>query len=118
MQATSEIRRAAGRTARMLLILWIGLLTGCTGRHVRMISPATSPGARYTCAPAGECKPATVDVPSRLNPSGTKFVVLPRQCAGRIHQIVILNAQSSTPEVDVTCAPLEEPVARPLEEMK
>jgi hypothetical protein len=102
----------------VLLIVCAGLLTGCPSRHVRLVNRATTPGARYTCGAAGECKPATVNVPSELNQSGTTFVVLPRQCSGRIHQIVVLEAQSGKPEIDVTCAPLEEPIAKPLEEMK
>jgi hypothetical protein len=84
-------------------------------------NPATTPGSRYTCQTLDQCTPATEENPARLNQSGTTFVALPRQCAGRIHKIVILNADSSQPEVDVTCAPVEEPVTEttgPIEEMQ
>lgn len=78
-------------------------------RHVRLTTPDTDPGARYVCG-AGGCQPADVDVPSERNPSGTAFINLPRQCAGKIHQILIVDADSSEPKVDVTCAPAEEPI--------
>lgn len=81
---------------------------GCA-RHLRLESPDTSAGARYTCT-SRSCEPATTDVPSKLNPSGTTFVVLPRQCLGRIHRIVVFDADSDQPKLDVTCAPDDEPI--------
>jgi hypothetical protein len=72
--------------------------------------PQTSAGARYTCEPGKACVPATTDVPSDLNPSNTAFVILPAECKGHINRIVVLEADSSKPKLDVTCAPLEEPV--------
>jgi hypothetical protein len=90
----------------LLLVL---TLAACS-RHVKMEVPQTSAGARYTCAPGKACVPATTDVPSELNASGTAFVVLPAECKGRINRIVVLDADSSNPKLDVTCAPLEEPV--------
>jgi hypothetical protein len=94
--------------------LWLvaAVLIACGGSQVRLVSPDTTPGPRYTCQP-GEgavCQPATTDVPEDLNRSGTVFVILPRECKGRIHQIVVLDAGSSHPKVDATCAPQEEPV--------
>ena len=83
---------------------------GCGSHQVRLMTPHTSPGPRYVCQGEGECQPATTDVPADLNPSGTAFVTLPRECAGRIHQIVIFEAGSSKPKVDVTCAPPEDPI--------
>jgi hypothetical protein len=62
------------------------------------------------CDGAGQCQPATTDVPSERNPSGMTIINLPRECAGKIHQILILDAGSSEPRVDVTCAPAEEPI--------
>ena len=44
---------------------------------------------------------------SDLNRDRTAQFILPSQCAGRIHKIVILDADSSAPRVDVTCAPAE-----------
>jgi hypothetical protein len=92
---------------RLGLLLVVSSL-GCA-RHVRLTTPDTDPAARYVCGEGG-CQPADVDVPSERNPSGTTFINLPRQCAGRIHQILIVDADSSDPKVDVTCAPAEEPI--------
>lgn len=87
--------------------LWfVVLLAGCA-HHVRLSSPGTSPGALYVCS-ATQCRPADVDVPAELNQTGTQHVVLPTECKGLIHQIVVLNADSSAPETYVTCAPPEE----------
>ncbi len=86
------------------------LLCAACSHHVRLQSPDTAPGSRYACKVNAECKPATEDVPSELNPRGTSFVTLPRECRGHIHQIVILDADSDEPKVDVTCAPIEEPI--------
>lgn len=88
----------------------LALCLGGCAHHVRLTSPDTDPGARYVCDGAGTCEPATTDVPSEENPSGMTLVILPRQCAGKIHQILILDAGSSEPKVDVTCAPAEEPL--------
>ena len=93
-------------SAAALLALSLG---GCA-HHVRLTSPDTDPGARYVCEGAGQCQPATTDVPSEHNPSGMTIVNLPRQCAGKIHQILILDAGSSKPKVYVTCAPAEESI--------
>lgn len=78
--------------------------------HVRLTSPDTDPGARYVCSNSGECRPQSSDVPADDNPSGTTAITLPRECAGRIHQISIIDAGAAEPEVRVTCAPAEEPV--------
>jgi hypothetical protein len=95
-------------SARGLAVLALSL--GACAHHLRLTSPDTDPGARYTCDGAGACRPATTDVPSERNPSGMTIVILPRECAGKIHEILILDAGSSEPKVDVTCAPLEEGV--------
>lgn len=101
---------------RSMRVLFFVLLSfACSGSQVRLVAPDTTAGSRYSCLP-GEgqiCQPATTDVPEELNQSGTVFVILPRQCKGKIHQIVITDAGSSKPKVDATCAPEEEP----LEEM-
>lgn len=95
----------------------VALLLGASGcaRHVSLHVADTAPASRYTCRPGPKltCTPAVVDDPAHLNQAGTAFVILPRQCAGRIHRIVVLNASSSNPEVDVTCAPIEDRDERP-----
>lgn len=91
------------------VVLGMPVLSGCMHRHISLENPATSPSSRYSCPPrAAPCVPATTDVPGERNPSGMAFFALPRQCSGRIHKIVILKADTSTPEVDVTCAPFED----------
>lgn len=95
----------------VVLVMGAELIGGCGHRHVSLENPGTSVGARYVCPPgAGACQAAREDVPSDRNPSGMTFFALPRQCAGHIHKIVILEADTSNPTVDVTCAPVEEPV--------
>jgi hypothetical protein len=104
----------------MLGLVAASASAGCA-RHVRLEMPNTTPGSRYTCKVSKvsrQCTPATVDNPALLNQSGTAFVILPRQCAGRIHRIVVLDAGSSNPEVDVTCAPAEDGGDGPIDEMK
>jgi hypothetical protein len=93
--------------------------SGCA-HHVNLMTPDTTPGSRYTCQAEGTCQPATDDVPSALNPSGTTSVTLPRQCGGRFNRIFIHDAGSSSPKVDVTCAPAEQSVLEtgPIEEME
>jgi hypothetical protein len=106
------LTEAVRRHGLILVLPW--LVVACA-QHVRLQVPDTSPGARYRCQKqSSQCAGATTDVPSELNPYGTTSITLPRQCKGRIHQVMILDADSSNPVVDVTCAP-EEP---PIEEMK
>jgi hypothetical protein len=76
----------------------------CSGKHVRMVNPDTTRGPRYTCHVGGACNPATFEDEGRLNPSGTKDVPLPRECGGKIQKLVVLDADSSAPHADVTCA--------------
>lgn len=83
-------------------------LCGCFGRHLRLRVPATSPAARYVCTADKECEPASEVNPAALNREGTTFITLAAQCEGSIHEIIILEADSNEPTVDVTCAPREE----------
>lgn len=92
-------------------VLGIGLLlaTGCAN-HVKLAFPGASPGAQYVCRAETDCTPATDLVASDLNRSGTVFVTMPSQCGGHFREIVVLDADSSSPTVVVTCAPVEEPM--------
>jgi len=110
---SSRVSSRAGRAARgqrctLLALVAAGSLA-CS-HHLRLTSPDTDPGARYVCSGSGECRPRGSDVPADDNPSGTTSITLPRECAGKIHQILIIDAGSSEPEVRVTCGPPEEPV--------
>lgn len=92
------------------VLVTLTLTLGACSHHVRMEVPQTSAGARYVCEPGKACVPAATDVPSDLNPSNTAFVTLPTECKGHINRIVVLDADSSKPKLDVTCAPLEAPI--------
>jgi hypothetical protein len=69
--------------------------------------PESSPGARYLCT-AERCTPATTIDPARSNRLHTYSVALPRECAGRVHEVLVLDAHSKHPEIEVACAPREE----------
>jgi hypothetical protein len=91
-------------------VAMFGLL-GCQ-RHLRLVSPDTTGSSLYTCNETG-CSPSEVDNPALFNQSGTKFIASPKQCAGRIHEVVILDAASSSPTIYVRCAPIEAPLPEP-----
>jgi hypothetical protein len=113
VRASAHFSARFSEGAAALVVMAVA--SACGGHSLRLVSPDTTAGPRYTCEPGAErsCQPATSDVPEELNPSGTLFVILPRECKGRIHQLVIIDAGSSDPKVDATCAPEE----APLEEM-
>jgi len=88
-----------------------GVVAACS-HHVRLVMPDTTSSSKYVCpigtAPA--CTPDPVDVPEDNSRSGTTFVRLPRQCQGRISEILVVDADTSEPKIHVTCAAHEEPV--------
>jgi hypothetical protein len=95
--------------------LWLALGGGCA-HHVRLVVPHTTGSGRYDCsADKPVCVPATHDMPADAARSGTAFVVLPAQCHGRIHEVLVRDADSPSPQVTVTCAPIEN---APIEEMR
>jgi hypothetical protein len=80
-------------------------LAGGCSRHVRLVFPETEKASRYVCREGGgPCEAATSDIPSERNRSGTTQITMPAQCGGRFQEIVVLDADSSDPTVDVTCA--------------
>ena len=108
----ASARRSSRATRAAALVITLALSSACGSRHVRLVAPDTTAGPRYSCEPGDGkiCSPATTDVPSDLNQRNTAFVILPRECKGRFQQIVVINADSSEPKVDATCAPEEAPV--------
>jgi hypothetical protein len=68
-------------------------------------SPNTPSGQRYRCTQERGCALAEVDVPSRDTLPDAAYITLPAECAGRFHQLVIYDAESSEPEIAVTCGP-------------
>lgn len=67
-------------------------------------SPNTRSGQRYRCTQERGCDVAEVDVPTRDAMPDAAYITLPEACNGRVHQVVIYEAQSSSPEIGVTCA--------------
>ena len=91
------------------------LLTGCGSQQLRLSSPDTSAGVSYTCTAANTCYPASLAAPVEGQPDEALPLIMPRECEGRIHEIMIRDADSSDPEIDVTCAakPGGAPAAEP-----
>lgn len=98
-------------TGRALCFL-VGALgfVGCS-RQVRLVVPETDyGGVAFVCTAAdGEDSPSTCASEGREDPSinaksGTAFIVLPKECDGRFHELLIENADSSSPTVRASCA--------------
>ena len=87
-------------------------LAGCGSQQLRLTSPETSAGVSYTCTSANTCYPGSLANPVEGQPDEAIPLLMPRECQGRIHEIVIRDADSSSPEIDVTCATAE-PAAAP-----
>lgn len=85
------------------------MLLGCGSQQIRLTSPETKAGIGYTCTSATTCYPASV-----MTHEGAKdeavALTLPAECNGQFHEILVRNADSSSPEIDVTCA---QPMAAP-----
>jgi len=84
-------------------------LIGCGSQQLRLTSPDTAAGIGYTCTSASACYPASVATPAEGQEAEAIVLTLPRECAGRIHEIVVREPDSSSPEIDVTCARQESP---------
>ena len=87
-------------------------LVGCGSQQLRLTSPETSGGVSYTCTSANTCYPGSLANPVEGQPDEAIPLLLPRECQGRIHEIVIREADSSSPEIDVTCATAEVPASQ------
>lgn len=85
-------------------------------RHVSVRDTNLSPERRYQCwggkraEPALPCLDATEDRPGEDNARNTVLVAMPSQCKGHIQEVLVRNANTSTPTVFVRCAALESPV--------
>jgi hypothetical protein len=80
------------------------LLLGCGSQQLRLTAPDTAVGIGYTCTSANTCYPASVNTPEEGTHDDAIPLALPRECNGQFHEILIRNADSSSPEIDVTCA--------------
>jgi hypothetical protein len=83
-------------------------LVGCA-HHVQLVAADSSPGASYVCS-SERCTAATTIDPAQSNRARTKHYTLPRECGGRVHQILVIDTRSDEPWVSVTCAAREEPI--------
>ena len=77
---------------------------GCGSQPLRLASPDTAAGIGYTCTSASACYPASVAAPPEGQETEAIVLTLPRECRGRIHEIIVREPDSSSPEIDVTCA--------------
>ena len=79
-------------------------LLGCGSQQLRLSAPDTRAGISYTCTAANTCYPASLASPVEGQPDEALPLIMPAECKGQIHEIVVRNADSSEPEIDVTCA--------------
>jgi hypothetical protein len=96
----------------MLLLCTFALAAaGCGSPQIRLSSPDTAAGIAYTCTSANTCYPGSAAIPEEGAKDNAIPLTLPHECAGMIHEILIRNADSSSPEIDVTCARPKAPAA-------
>jgi hypothetical protein len=91
-------------------MLLLALLMGCGPKHVMLWTGESGTGSLYECDEKKEtCFPAKEESLLDETLSGTLYIDLPKQCAGRIHQILLHDVPSGKPRVFVKCAPPENP---------
>lgn len=97
------------RTLSMLLLV---LSTSCAPKHVILWTGESGTGSLYECGEAGQqntCVASRDETLVNETLSGTLYLDLPKQCGGRIHQILLHDIRSGKPRVFVKCAPPENP---------
>jgi hypothetical protein len=104
---TPALRGGAMAIRNGITALSASALIGCGSQQLRLASPETTAGISYTCTSASACYPASVAGPAEGQESEAIVLTLPRECGGRIHEIVVREPDSSSPEIDVTCAKQE-----------
>lgn len=95
------------RTLSMLLLL---LSTGCGPKHVILWTGESGTGSLYECTEKGEknsCVPSRDETLVNETLSGTLYVNLPKDCAGRFRQILLHDVPSGHPRLFIKCAPPE-----------
>ena len=96
-----------------MLVAGAWLWVGCGSSQIMLEAPSTKSGQRYRCTQERGCALAEVDVPSRDKMPDAAYITLPEACEGRVHQVVIYRAESSDPEIGVTCAGKKPPAPSP-----
>ena len=91
------------RTRLVWLAVSLGL-SACGSQVIMLQTPNTTSGARFRCDAERGCEPASVDPPLRESMPDAAYIELPDICRGRFNQLVILEPDSSTPTIEVTCA--------------
>jgi len=107
------MKRFNSRSPAASLAACIVALIGCGSQQLRLTAPETSPGVSYTCTSANTCYPASLASPAEGEPDEAIPLIMPRECQGQVHEIVIREADSSSPEIDVTCATPEGAAPKP-----
>jgi len=88
---------------RLWMAASIVALAGCGSQQLRLTSPDTKAGVRYTCTSADSCYPASTSPATETAADQALLVPMPLECHGRIQEILIREPDSSSPEIDVTC---------------
>lgn len=85
--------------------MWGWWLAACATKHLVLLAPLTSPGARFDCraADAATCTPIVDSDPARESVSDSAYVVLPAECRGAFDAVVVRHAAAARRDVWVTC---------------
>jgi hypothetical protein len=77
---------------------------GSPFEHVRLdAAGSTSPGSPYLCTVGRGCEPSDMQILSAENLKHTAFINLPAECRGTFPQLIVYDAHSKSPSVDVHC---------------
>lgn len=93
-----------------LLLLVLGISTGCAPKHVMLWTGESATGSLFECTQVDKsytCVPSKDETLINETLSGTIYVNLPKECAGRFHQILLHDVPSGKPRIFVKCAPPE-----------
>lgn len=94
------------------LLLLVVLSAGCAPKHVMLWTGQAGTGSLFECDQRDKnyvCAPSKDETLVNETLSGTLYVTLPKECAGRFHQILLHDVGSGDPRVFVKCAPPENP---------
>lgn len=97
---------------RTLSLLLLVLLTGCGPKHVMLWTGQAGTGSLFECTQKDKkyvCAPSKDETLVNETLSGTLYITLPQECAGRFHQILVHDVDKSHPRLFVKCAPPENP---------
>jgi hypothetical protein len=91
--------------SRLSFVLAVAALSNCAHTTLALVDPTYRDSAvGYLCKASG-CQPASSIVPGTDEKVGMVNVVLPEQCQTKFVRLVVHEAGSSDPSVEVWCAP-------------